>query len=341
MEERLLSGQLENEEKRIEAHLRPALLTEYVGQNQIKENLQIYIEAAKKRGEVLDHVIFYGPPGLGKTTLANIIAREMGVNIKATSGPAIEKPGDLAAILSNLSEGDIFFIDEIHRLHPTVEEVLYPAMEDYQIDIIIGQGPSARTLKLSVPKFTLIGATTRAGLLTSPLRDRFGVINRLEFYNPEELQKIVLRSAGIFNLSIDKDAALEIANRSRGTPRIANRILRRVRDFAEVMSDGRVDCPVAREALSRMDIDIAGLDTMDRKLLLLILEKFGGGPVGVETLASALGEEKETLEEVFEPYLLQSGFLDKTARGRMATEQSFNHFGKKHPQGKASSGGLF
>ncbi len=328
MSEQILSHPINDEERRIETHLRPTALSEYVGQNAIKENLNIYITAAKKRGDVLDHVIFYGPPGLGKTTLANIIAREMGVNIKATSGPAIEKPGDLAAILSNLSEGDIFFIDEIHRLHPTVEEVLYPAMEDFQIDLIIGQGPSARTLKMTVPPFTLIGATTRAGLLTSPLRDRFGVINRLDFYQPEELCQIVCRSAQILNISIERAAALEIARRSRGTPRIANRILRRVRDFAEVKANGHIDRATADAALLKMEIDAAGLDMIDRKLLLLIIEKFGGGPVGVETLASALGEEKETLEEVCEPYLLQSGYLDRTARGRMATEQSFKHFGK-------------
>jgi len=328
LEERILSSQSNSEERRLEGSLRPTSIDEYVGQHQIKENLKIYIQAAKKRGDVLDHVIFYGPPGLGKTTLANIIAHEMGVNIKSTSGPALEKPGDLAAIISNLSEGDIFFIDEIHRLHPTVEEVLYPAMEDYEIDLIIGQGPSARTLKLTVPKFTLIGATTRAGLLTSPLRDRFGVINQLEFYKPAELCQIVLRSAGILKITIDDTAALEMATRSRGTPRIANRILRRVRDFAEVKSNGHIDIATTSQALFQMEIDPAGLDRMDQKLLLLMIEKFGGGPVGVETLASALGEEKETLEEVFEPYLLQSGYLDRTARGRIATDQSYAHFGK-------------
>jgi Holliday junction DNA helicase RuvB len=341
MEERIFSDQVEGAETRLETTLRPVSLSEYIGQTRIKENLKIYIEAAKQRKETLDHLIFYGPPGLGKTTLANIIAREMGVQIKATSGPAVEKPGDLAAILSNLSEGDIFFIDEIHRLHPTVEEVLYPAMEDFQIDLIIGQGPSARTLKLAVPKFTLIGATTRAGLLTSPLRDRFGVINRLEFYRPEELCEIILRSAGILNVSIDKDAALEMATRSRGTPRIANRILRRVRDFAQVQANGHIHLPAAEKALMQMEIDPAGLDTMDQKLLLTIIEKFGGGPVGVETLASALGEEKETLEEVLEPYLLQSGYLDRTARGRIATEKSFAHFGKKRLSVETKGGPLF
>ncbi|NKE72774.1 Holliday junction branch migration DNA helicase RuvB [Nitrospiraceae bacterium HYJII51-Mn-bac16s-1-B09] len=332
MMDRILSTQLNDEEKRMEASLRPASLDEYVGQTRIKENLRIYIEAAKKRGDVLDHVIFYGPPGLGKTTLANIIARELGVNLKATSGPAVEHPGDLAAILSNLSEGDVFFIDEIHRLHPAVEEVLYPAMEDFQLDLIIGQGPSARTLKFNLPRFTLIGATTRAGLLTSPLRERFGVISRLEFYRPEELEQIVLRSAKLLNIAIEQTAAYEIAARTRGTPRIANRILRRVRDFAEVKSDGRILLEVARQALSQMEIDSAGFDAMDRKYLLLMIEKFGGGPVGVETLATALGEERETLEDVYEPFLIQGGYLDRTARGRMATDLAYQHFGVKRPE---------
>jgi len=332
MIERILSTQLNEEERRMEASLRPASLDEYVGQTRIKENLRIYIEAAKKRGDVLDHVIFYGPPGLGKTTLANIIARELGVHLKATSGPAVEHPGDLAAILSNLSEGDVFFIDEIHRLHPAVEEVLYPAMEDFQLDLIIGQGPSARTLKFNLPKFTLIGATTRAGLLTSPLRERFGVISRLEFYRPEELEQIVLRSAKLLNIAIEKAAAYEIAARTRGTPRIANRILRRVRDFAEVKSDGRILLEVARQALAQMEIDSAGFDSMDRKYLLLMIEKFGGGPVGVETLATALGEERETLEDVYEPFLIQGGYLDRTARGRMATDLAYQHFGMKRPE---------
>jgi len=327
LSERILSPQAREEEARPDASLRPTMLSEYVGQEKIKENLRIYISAAKKRGDVLDHVIFYGPPGLGKTTLANIIAREMGVNIKATSGPAIERPGDLVAILSNLSEGDVFFIDEIHRLHPTVEEILYPAMEDYQIDIIIGQGPSARTLKLNLPRFTLVAATTRAGLLTSPLRDRFGVISRLSFYRPEELQQIVLRSAKILSLSISPEAALEIARRTRGTPRIANRILRRVRDYAEVKYDGEVNEAVTKKALAQMEIDSAGFDPIDRKLLLLIIEKFGGGPVGVETLATAIGEEKEALEDVYEPFLIQEGFLDRTPRGRMATASAYEHFG--------------
>jgi len=330
LNERIVSPQAADEEEATpDLSLRPAMLSEYVGQEKIKENLRIYISAAKKRGDVLDHVIFYGPPGLGKTTLANIIAREMGVNIKATSGPAIERPGDLVAILSNLNEGDVFFIDEIHRLQPTVEEILYPAMEDYQIDIIIGQGPSARSLKLNLPRFTLVAATTRAGLLTSPLRDRFGVISRLSFYRPEELQKIVLRSAKILNLTISDGAALEIARRTRGTPRIANRILRRVRDYAEVKSDGTINEAITQRALTQMEIDSAGFDTIDRKLLLLIIEKFGGGPVGVETLATAIGEEKEALEDVYEPFLIQEGFLDRTSRGRMATASAYEHFGIK------------
>lgn len=316
----------------MEASLRPTSLDEYVGQTRIKENLRIYIEAAKKRGEALDHVIFYGPPGLGKTTLANIIARELGVSLKATSGPAVEHPGDLAAILSNLSEGDVFFIDEIHRLHPAVEEVLYPAMEDFQLDLIIGQGPSARTLKLNLPRFTLIGATTRAGLLTSPLRERFGVISRLEFYRPEELEQIVIRSARLLNIAIEPAAAYEIASRTRGTPRIANRILRRVRDFAEVRADGQILLEVAKQALGQMEIDAAGFDAMDRKYLLLIIEKFGGGPVGVDTLATALGEERETLEDVVEPFLIQGGYLDRTARGRVATDLAYKHFGMKRSE---------
>lgn len=328
---RAASAITNGEERGAESGLRPATLSEYVGQGPVKENLRIYIEAAKKRGEPLDHLIFYGPPGLGKTTLAHIITREMGANIRATSGPAIAHPGDLAALLSNLSEGDVFFIDEIHRLHPAIEEVLYPAMEDYQIDLVIGQGPSARTLKLDLPRFTLIGATTRAGLLTSPLRDRFGVISRLEFYCPEDLQRILLRSARILGAAIDPDAALEIASRARGTPRIANRILRRVRDFAQVMASGRITLPVARESLTRMEIDAAGFDAMDRRLLRLIIEKFGGGPVGIDTLALAMGEEKETLEEVCEPYLIQGGYLDRTPRGRMAAHATYAHFGLKRP----------
>ncbi len=329
---RPLAAETTPDDRQAEARLRPAALSEYVGQTAIKENLHVYIQAARQRGAALDHAIFYGPPGLGKTTLAHIIAHEMGVNIKATSGPALERPGDLAAILSNLAEGDVFFIDEIHRLHPAVEEVLYPAMEDYQLDLVIGQGPGARTLKFNLPRFTLIGATTRAGLLTSPLRDRFGVISRLEFYRPEELQQIVLRSAKLLGVPIDSDAALEIAARTRGTPRIANRILRRVRDFAEVKSDGHIRLETARQALKRMEIDAAGFDAMDVRLLRMMIEKFDGGPVGVETLAAALGEERETLEEVVEPYLIQGGYLDRTPRGRVASKRAYEHFGLPRPR---------
>jgi Holliday junction DNA helicase RuvB len=322
---------LNEEEKTYEASLRPTSLAEYVGQTKLKENLTIYIQAARLRGDVLDHVIFYGPPGLGKTTLAHIIARELGVNIKATSGPALEHPGDLAAILSNLSERDVFFIDEIHRLHPAVEEILYPAMEDFQLDLVIGQGPSARSVKLALPRFTLIGATTRAGLLTSPLRERFGVINRLDFYQLSELEEIVNRSARILEIAVDTAGAKEIARRSRGTPRIANRLLKRVRDFAQVKADGRITLEVARESLGRMEIDEKGFDTMDRKLLLTIIEKFAGGPVGVETLAAAVSEEKDTIEDVYEPFLIQGGYLDRTPRGRQATPLAYLHFGKPVP----------
>jgi len=331
MPERILTTQLNEEEKTYEASLRPTSLEEYIGQTKLKENLTIYIQAARNRGDVLDHVIFYGPPGLGKTTLAHIIARELGVNIKATSGPALEHPGDLAAILSNLSERDVFFIDEIHRLHPTVEEILYPAMEDFQLDLVIGQGPSARSVKLTLPRFTLIGATTRAGLLTSPLRERFGVINRLDFYRLQELEEIVNRSARILGIEVDAAGAQEIARRARGTPRIANRLLKRVRDFAQVKADGRITLDVAREALGRMEIDEQGFDFMDRKLLLTIIEKFAGGPVGVETLAAAVSEEKDTIEDVYEPFLIQGGFIDRTPRGRQATPLAYQHFGKPAP----------
>jgi Holliday junction DNA helicase RuvB len=328
MPERILTTQMNEEEKTYEASLRPMSLMEYIGQTKLKENLTIYIQAARNRGDILDHVIFYGPPGLGKTTLAHIIARELGVNIKATSGPALEHPGDLAAILSNLSERDVFFIDEIHRLHPAVEEILYPAMEDFQLDLVIGQGPSARSVKLTLPRFTLIGATTRAGLLTSPLRERFGVINRLDFYRLQELEEIVNRSARILGIEIDAAGAKEIARRARGTPRIANRLLKRVRDFAQVKADGRITLDVAREALGRMEIDEQGFDFMDRKLLLTIIEKFAGGPVGVETLAAAVSEEKDTIEDVYEPFLIQGGYIDRTPRGRQATPLAYQHFGK-------------
>jgi Holliday junction DNA helicase RuvB len=308
--------------------LRPKILTEYIGQNKIKANLKVFISAARGRGESLDHVLFYGPPGLGKTTLAHIIAAEMGVSIKSTSGPVIEKPGDLAAVLTNLEPGDVLFIDEIHRLSPVVEEILYPAMEDYQLDIMIGQGPSARTIKLDIPRFTLVGATTRAGLLSSPLRDRFGVLTRLEFYTHEELATITTRSAGILGVSIDTVGAGEIARRSRGTPRIANRLLRRVRDFAEIDGDGSITQSMANQALGRLEVDQLGFDLMDRLLLETIIDKFGGGPVGLDTLAAAIGEEKDTIEDVIEPYLLQQGFINRTPRGRVATHQAYTHLGR-------------
>jgi len=327
----ILTSQLNEDEKKDEATLRPSRLADYVGQHKVKENLKIYIEAAKQRHEALDHVIFYGPPGLGKTTLAHIISRELGVNIKATSGPAIEHPGDLAAILSNLGEHDVFFIDEIHRLSPTIEEVLYPAMEDFQLDLVIGQGPSARTLKLNLPRFTLIGATTRVGLLTAPLRERFGVISRLEFYTPDELTEIVVRSSKILSISIEIEGARELARRSRGTPRIGNRLLRRVRDFAQIKAEGIITLEVARTALDQLEIDEHGFDAMDRKFLLTLIQKFGGGPVGVETLAAAMAEEKDTLEDVCEPFLIQNGYLDRTPRGRQATGLAYQYLGLPDP----------
>lgn len=319
------------EDLRYEVSLRPRSLEEYIGQEAVKSNLRVFVEAAKSRGEALEHVFFYGPPGLGKTTLAYILAAELRVNVKATSGPVIERPGDLAAILSNLKEHDILFIDEIHRLSHVVEEILYPAMEDFQIDILIGQGPSARSIKLNIPPFTLVGATTRAGLLTSPLRDRFGISFRLEFYSPPELKKILLRSAQLLNMVVDSSGAEEIAKRSRGTPRIANRLLRRVRDFAQVWAQGKIDRAVADEALKLLEVDEQGLDKMDRKILLTISEKFNGGPVGLETLAVAVNEEKDTIEDVYEPYLIQSGFLDRTPRGRKVTPLALEHLGKKAP----------
>jgi len=318
-----------------EVTLRPKTLSEFIGQERIKENLSVFIKAASQRQESLDHILFSGPPGLGKTTLANIIANELGVNIKTTSGPVLERPGDLAAILTNLSDRDVLFIDEIHRLPRIVEEVLYPAMEDFQLDIIIGQGPSARTLKLNLPRFTLIGATTRTGLLTSPLRDRFGILMRLEFYKPEELTTIILRSARILEISITEEAAVEIARRSRGTPRIANRLLRRIRDFAEVKGNGVIDIEIARFGLNALDVDERGLDEMDRRLLRTIIEKFGGGPVGIESLSASLREEKDTIEDVYEPYLMQEGLIERTPRGRLATRQAYEHLGI------TKTGGLF
>ncbi|MDH5547581.1 MAG: Holliday junction branch migration DNA helicase RuvB [Gammaproteobacteria bacterium] len=325
--DRIISAQTARTEDAIDRAIRPKTLDDYVGQAKVRAQLEIFIEAARARSEALDHVLLYGPPGLGKTTLSNIIATELGVNIRHTSGPVLERPGDLAALLTNLEAHDVLFIDEIHRLGTVVEEVLYPAMEDYQIDIMIGEGPAARSIKLDLPPFTLVGATTRAGLLTSPLRDRFGIVQRLEFYSVEELVKIVYRSAGILNMSIDADGARTIARRSRGTPRIANRLLRRVRDYAEIRADGIVNESVADAALRMLDVDNAGFDMMDRELLRAIIEKFDGGPVGVENLAAAIGEERGTIEDVLEPYLIQQGYLIRTPRGRVATANAYRHFG--------------
>ena len=339
-ENRIVAPEYSAVDSDLETSLRPHSLQEYIGQEKAKENLSIYIEAAKTRGESLDHVLLHGPPGLGKTTLSNIIANEMGVNIRVTSGPAIEKQGDLAAILTNLNEGDVLFIDEIHRLSRSVEEILYPAMEDFSVDIMIGKGPSARSIRLDLPHFTLIGATTRSGQLTAPLRDRFGVILRLELYTPEELAKIVTRSAGILNIGIDEEGALEIASRSRGTPRIANRLLKRVRDVAQVKYDGTITLEVAQDALARFEIDELGLDDFDRRLLHTMISHYNGGPVGLETLAASLGEEGVTIEDVCEPYLMQLGFLARTARGRVVTALAYEHLGLT-PGGEPAQQQLF
>ena len=329
--DRIISTQAKMDEDVIDRTIRPKLLADYVGQPQVREQMDIFIKAAKLRQDALDHLLIFGPPGLGKTTLANIVANEMGVNIRTTSGPVLEKAGDLAAMLTNLEPHDVLFIDEIHRLSPAIEEVLYPAMEDYQLDIMIGEGPAARSIKLDLPPFTLIGATTRAGSLTSPLRDRFGIVQRLEFYSVEDLTSIVTRSASCLNLELEDKAAFEVARRSRGTPRIANRLLRRVRDFADVRNDGIISADIAKQALSMLDVDDAGFDYLDRKLLTAVIERFDGGPVGLDNLAAAIGEERDTIEDVLEPYLIQQGFLQRTPRGRIATSLTYRHFGLQKP----------
>ena len=339
--ERVIGGSARQEEEAVERAIRPRRLDEYVGQAPVKTQLEIFITAARQRAEALDHVLIFGPPGLGKTTLANIIAAELGVNLRQTSGPVLERPGDLAALLTNLQARDVLFVDEIHRLSPVVEEVLYPALEDYQLDIMIGEGPAARSIKLNLPPFTLIGATTRAGLLTSPLRDRFGIVQRLEFYGVEDLERIVTRSASILNAPIDEGGARRIAQRSRGTPRIANRLLRRVRDYAQVKADGSINERIADAALNLLEVDPLGFDTLDRKFLTTIIERFDGGPVGIDSIAAAIGEERGTLEDVIEPFLIQQGFVVRTARGRIVTRASYLHFGLKAPAASAANLQLF